>query len=457
VPQPSPIGPTLVRTRTPPDGMGSDVSVRELMAVREIAHAFLNAQRPEEVFQFALARISPLVGASFASVYLVDGASELMHLAAEHNWPERYKPWLGQMRVRVGLGPSGEAVSERRAIEVPDVFADAGLEDWQDVASELGFRSFVALPLLTARGVLGAVTFYFSDAGATGGAERRGLLRLVADQLAATAEKATLIEELRNANAALQEANVELERQYAAVLEARRVKDEFLANISHELRTPLTAVMGYVGLMQEGLSGPVSPEQARDLEAVQSASRHLLALIDDLLELTSLKQGSLPVTATTFDPRAPLRDAIEQLALDESRLTLTVKEPARPLVPMVSDRRKVTRILLILLRNAVKFTERGTLTASVESSARVRYLVSDTGVGIPAAARELIFEEFRQVDGSSTRRHGGPGLGLAIARRLARLLGGEVRLETSSVGGGSTFSLDLPLEYDPDASDTVSS
>ena len=417
------------------------------MAVREIAHAFLTAERAEEVFQFALARISPLVGASFASVYLVDGVSELMRLAAAHNWPEKYRPWLGQMRVRVGFGPSGEAVSERRAIEVPDVFADASLEDWQEVANELGFRSFVSLPLMTARGVLGAVTFYFADSGASGGAEKRALLRVVADQLAATAEKATLIEELRNANAALQEVNSELERQYVALVEARRVKDEFLSNISHELRTPLTAVMGYVGLLQEGVSGPVNDDQARDLDAVQSSSRHLLALIDDLLELTTLKIGRLPVAAGTFDPRDALRDAVEQLGLEKASLTLPVEEPAQPLVPMVSDRRKVTRILLGLLRNAEKFTDAGKISASVESGSRVVYRVTDTGIGIPADARDSIFDEFRQVDGSSTRRHGGSGLGLAIARRLARILGGDVHLVESSQAG-STFSLELPLEYE---------
>jgi signal transduction histidine kinase len=436
VPNPSPTGSPIVRLRTPPEGLGNEASVRELVAIREIAHAFLNAERPEEVFQFGLARISPLVGASFASVY----------------WPERYRPWLGQMRVRVGFGPSGEAVSERRAIEVPDVFSDAGLADWQEVASELGFRSFVALPLITARGVLGALTFYFSEAGASGGPEKRGLLRLVADQMAATAEKATLIEELRNANAALQEANAELERQYMAVVEARRVKDEFLANISHELKTPLSAVMGYVGLIQEGASGPVTEDQANDLEAVQSSSRHLLALIDDLLELTTLKRGALPVTVTTFDPRSALRDAVDQVPLDGKKIELKVEEPARPLLPMQSDRRKVTRIIVNLLRNAVKFTDSGAVTVSVTSDGNlVKYSVRDTGIGMPAGASEYIFDEFRQVDGSSTRRHGGPGLGLSIARRLARLLGGDVELDATGPQG-STFSLDLPLKYEESTS-----
>src|SRR5215831_7135650 len=172
------------RLRTPPDAV--DFGLRELIAVREIAHAFLTAERPEDVYQLALDRVTPLVGATFACVYLIDEESELMRLAAAHNWPERYARFLGQMRVRLGFGPSGEAASERRAIEVPDVFADPYLEDWQEVASELGFRALIALPLQTSSRVLGAVTFYFDDVRALS-SERRGLLRIVAAQMAATA------------------------------------------------------------------------------------------------------------------------------------------------------------------------------------------------------------------------------------------------------------------------------
>ncbi|HET9685092.1 MAG TPA: GAF domain-containing protein, partial [Gemmatimonadaceae bacterium] len=119
------------RTRTTPEN--TEPGLRELIAIREIVHAFLTADRPEEVFQFALDRVSPLVGATFACVYLVDGASELMRLAAVHNWPERFAPFLGEMRVRLGFGPSGEAAAERRVIEVPDVMADPSLEDWAEV------------------------------------------------------------------------------------------------------------------------------------------------------------------------------------------------------------------------------------------------------------------------------------------------------------------------------------
>jgi len=445
---------------TPPAALaGSEAAAqstrqRELMAVREIVSAFLTADRPEDVYQFALARVSPLVGASFACVYLLDGDSELMRLAAVHNWPERFAPFLGEMRVRVGFGPSGKAASDRRPIEVADVFADPALEDWQEVAEELGFRALVALPLQTTQGVHGTVTFYFEREGDfSAGAQQ--LLRTVADQMAATAEKAALIEDLRRANAHLAESNVTLERQNEALIEARRVKDEFLANISHELRTPLTAVIGYISLMQEGLAGPVTDEQQNTLTQVKGASEQLLGLIDDLLELTTLKRGGMELEWSEFDPREPLREAIAQSRAPADGVTLEVREQD-PLPLLRSDRKRIVKLLATLLDNAYKFTREGTVRAAVmlreqaggAGSPHIVYQVEDTGIGIPPEAQELIFEEFRQVDGSLTREHGGSGLGLALARRLARLLGGEIRL-TSEPGAGARFEVELPLGTSP--------
>ena len=423
-----------------------DAAPNEVAAVREIVHAFLTAEQPEEVFQFALDRVLPHTGASFASVYLVDGASELMRLAAASRWPDAYRPWLGEMRVRVGFGPSGEAVSERRTIEVPDVYADASLEDWQEVAEELGFRALAAVPLVTARRVLGTVTFYFARAGAPT-ADQRAMMRLVADQMATTAERALLTEELRRARARLSERDEDIDRQYVAVNEARRVKDEFLANISHELRTPLTAVLGYLQILEEGLSGPLTAEQRRDLGQVKASSERLLEMIDTMLELTALKQGTLPVTLEEFDPRQPMRDAIAATPGRPADVMLRVDEPAVEPEPMRTDRARLGRILGALLGNAYKFTPRGEVTVSVRVEAgRARFVVQDTGIGIPLDAQGMVFDEFRQVDGSATRRYGGTGLGLALARRLARLLGGDILLE-SAPGKGSTFTLEIPLEF----------
>jgi signal transduction histidine kinase len=418
------------------------------MAVREIVHAFLNADRPEEVFQFALDRVSPLVGATFASVYLVDGVSELMQLVASHNWPDRFRPWLSEMRVRLGFGPSGEAAAERRIIEVPDVFADTDLEDWAEVASELGFKSLVALPLQTGSRVLGAVTFYFADAGARQ-KESRAIMRLVADQMAATAEKASLIDQLRRTNAALTETNAELERQYAAVVEARRAKDEFLANISHELRTPLTSVLGYISILQEELSGPLTEGQRQDLHHVKRSSERLLELIEDLLELTTLNRGELSLFIEEFDPALVLQEVVETVPGRPEEVELVVAPPPRFLPRIRSDRKKIAKILVSLLRNAYKFTQRGHVEVGVSLAGdRVQYRIADTGIGVPAESHALVFEEFRQADGSATRRYGGSGLGLALARRLSRVLGGDVEMD-SAPGSGTTFTASIPLEFEP--------
>jgi signal transduction histidine kinase len=419
---------------------------RELAAVREIVHAFLRADRPDDVFQFALDRVSPVIGASLASVYLVDGASDLMRLVAAHNWPERHRPWLGEARVRVGFGPSGEAASERRAIEIPDVFADPDLGDWHGVARELGFRAIVALPLQAASRVLGTVAFYFKEAGGLT-AEHWGLLRIVADQMAATAQKAAMIDELRRTNAALVEANAELERQYVAVVEARRVKDELLANVSYELRTPLTALMGYLSLLHEQVSGPLTAEQREDLAQARAASDRLLEMIDALLEFTALKRGTLEVLVEEFDPRLPLRDAMHAARGRPEGVQLIAEEPVQALPPARSDRRRITAILVHLLSNAFKFTSAGEVRASVSvDRGQLAYRVQDTGIGIDPSAQLLVFDEFRQVDGTTTRPFRGAGLGLALSRGVARLLGGDVDL-VSAPGEGSTFTLHIPLEF----------
>lgn len=194
------------RVPAPPAGSGAPAET-DVAVLGDLAHALLRAESADEALQYALDRVCPAAGATLGSVFVLDGASELMHLVAAHAWPERWRPWLGEMRVRVGFGPSGEAVSEQRPIEVPDVFADAGLEDWREVAGELGFRALVALPLVTHAGVAGAATFYFADPG-TPAPRERTLLRAAADIMAAIAEKAALRDRLRRAEAALDSTSI---------------------------------------------------------------------------------------------------------------------------------------------------------------------------------------------------------------------------------------------------------
>lgn len=190
---------------------GGGRAQKSLVIIRDILHASLNATDSAELFQFALERVSPAVDASFASIYLVDGASEVMRLAAAYNWPERFRPVLNEVRVRMPFGPSGQAASERRVVRVEDVFADPELEDWQEVALELGFRAIVALPLVANTNVLGALTFYFSDRSRIA-EEALDLMNIAADQIAAAAEKTFLAEALRRAEAALADAEADRER-----------------------------------------------------------------------------------------------------------------------------------------------------------------------------------------------------------------------------------------------------
>jgi GAF domain-containing protein len=176
----------------------------DLEVVSELAHAVSRASDPAEAFQFALDRACPAVGATLGAVFVLDGVSELMQLAAEHAWPDRWRPWLGDVRVRLGFGPSGEAASERRLIEVPDVFADPNLEDWQEVAGELGFRALVAVPLEASTGVVGTATFYFAAPGAAPSAAK-ALMRTAADLMAVIAELDALRTRVRRAEAALED------------------------------------------------------------------------------------------------------------------------------------------------------------------------------------------------------------------------------------------------------------
>lgn len=432
--------------------LAGDASLRELHAARDIAHAFLTADSPDDVYRLALERVSGLVGAAFGCVFLREEEGELLRLAAAWNWPASYAPYLDAMRVRVGNGPTGRAVAENRAIEVFDVFADPSLGDWWDAARELEFASSVSLPLVEGGTPVGAITFYFREPETLGEADR-SLLRLVADQLSATAEKAHLIDDLQQANARLREQNVELEARYREAEEARRLKSEFLANVSHELRTPLTAILGYAYLLREGLQGTLHREQMLAVEKIEMAGTSLMTLINDLLDFANLKLGRTPLEVERCDAAALARAAVSTLEAPPA-LAVRCEIPDIP-VFVQTDPSHVVRILRTLLSNAFKFTVEGGVSLRVRladgipgsevATPAVAWEVEDTGIGIEPEQHEVVFDEFRQVDGSATRLYGGTGMGLALARQMARRLGGEISLR-SVPGRGSVFALTLPVE-----------
>jgi signal transduction histidine kinase len=433
----------------------AEASPRELQAAHDIAHAFLTATSPDEVYHLALERVSPLVGAAFASVFVRESA-EMLRLAAWWNWPERYADFLDHYRVRVGAGPTGVAVAENRPVEVFDLHADPLLEDWWEVARELDFTASVSLPLVTGMEPEGAITFYFRSGEALRDSDR-SLLRLVADQLAATALKAHLIDDLQTANRQLRRQNVELEARFREAEEARRLKSEFMANVSHELRTPLTAILGYTYLLREGISGELCEDQRASVEKIETSGTELLGLINDLLDLSNLQLGRLPIQPETTDAVALLHSVASQFSPAPG--VEVVHETPEVSVPVHTDASLVLRILRHLVSNAFKFTPAGRVAlrvkvvagspwteearASGSTEHRVVWEVEDTGIGIAPEQVERIFDEFRQLDGSPTRRYGGTGIGLALSRKLARRLGGDIGVR-SRPGEGSVFTLAVP-------------
>ena len=238
----------------------------------------------------------------------------------------------------------------------------------------------------------------------------------------------------------------ELRRLYNEALAANRLKSEFLATMSHELRTPLNAVMGYTELLLGGEFGPVTDEQVDILRVVTMRSRHLLDLINETLDLNRLEAGRLEIERSHVDLTDLLRvlEGETRDLRDKPGVSYTW-EASSSLRPY-TDPAKLKTLLRNLVSNAIKFTERGSVTVTAQPcKGGVEVSVSDTGIGIPADLRDIIFEPFRQVDSSMTRRYGGVGLGLYIARRLIDLLDGTITLE-SEVGRGSTFRVWLPTD-----------
>lgn len=410
---------------------------RDLDAVRDILHAAASVESSEEALQFALDRVGPQLGASLGSVYLLDGASELMRLVAAHQWPERYRPWLSAMRVRVGFGPSGEAASERRLIEVPDVFADPDLEDWHDVARELGFTAIAATPLIAAGRVLGVATFYFSEPSVVTG-ESRGLLRLVADLMAVTADQSARRDELRRAQSALHEATAEVERQYEVVGNAQRARDDFLEGVSHDLRIPLQALLANLANLEGESSGSLTEGQRDEVRAVRSSASHVLALVEALQDFAGARRGTLELTIDEFDPRVPLREAVRDAASAVSGVAVTSVDPVLALPPMRGDRRKIVRLLVTLIEH---MSERGRLDrveVTVErAEQRVRFRVQETGALRPGADGEEGWAD----DAASMQI----AWALDLVRSVGGLMGGVVVVETGAEGR-PVFLLDLPLD-----------
>jgi len=241
----------------------------------------------------------------------------------------------------------------------------------------------------------------------------------------------------------LRGANVKLE-------EASRLKSEFIANVSHELRTPMNAILGYTDFLLEGLNGPLTDSQASDLGRVRTAAQNLLGLINGLLDLAKIEAGQMDVQPQSFDLAAVAADVVDLLSEQARSKGLALRTEVDPtLAPAWADPHQVRQVLVNIVGNAIKFTAKGEIVIhAAVANDFLEVIVADTGEGISTEAQAFIFDEFRQADGSSRRRHGGTGLGLSIARRFVWMNGGRIWVESAS-GQGSRFHFTLPLQPRP--------
>jgi PAS domain S-box-containing protein len=262
-------------------------------------------------------------------------------------------------------------------------------------------------------------------------------LKLGSEELEAKVREATA--ELANQNELLRRQALELEQASAA-------KSQFLANVSHELRTPLNAILGYAAMTLQGVSGELSAPQRRNLSRIDANARHLLTLINEILDITRIEAGRMPIQVVPFNLHELVHEVTTELEpiISRSGLEIVSTLPTE-LQALKTDRQKVKQILVNLLSNALKFTQKGSVTIKAQPAARrmVSIAVIDTGIGIPRSDHVRIFEDFRQVDSTPRRAYGGTGLGLSICRRLTQMLRGTLKVD-SRPGHGSTFILTIP-------------
>ena len=411
-------------------------SVEQLKALAEVSQAVNSTLDLQEVLNTIVARAVHLSAADTGSVFEHDEASAMLELRATFGITPELVDELMVRTLRMGEGATGRAAATRAPVEVVDIQAvGAYTGRMREVLDRAGYRAVLAVPLLQGERVLGGLTVTRRTPGK--------FPPEVVDLLQTFATQSTL---------AIQNARLfrEIEQKGRELEIASQHKSQFLANMSHELRTPLNAILGYTELVADGIYGAVPQKIQEVVERVQKSGRHLLGLINDVLDISKIEAGQLRLSVGDYsfhDVVQNVTTAVESLAA-EKKLALKVDVPG-DLPVGAGDERRITQVLLNLVGNAIKFTDSGEVAISVRAAdSKFLVAVRDTGPGIDAEHQQKIFEEFQQVDSSPTKTKGGTGLGLAIAKRIVEMHGGHIWVE-STPGLGSTFFVQLPLRTVP--------
>ena len=406
-------------------------SVGELRALGEISQAVNSTLDLETVLSTIVARATQLTGMDGGTIYEFDEDRGEFHLHTADRLPDELVAELRAHPIRRGEGALGRMAIAGAPVQIADIVAEGAYQSRvRDLLVHLGYRALLAVPLMRDGHLLGGLAVNRKTPGPFG-AEEIALLETFAAQSALAIQNARLFRELEVKGRALEQAS--------------RHKSEFLANMSHELRTPLNAIIGFSEVLAERMFGDINDRQAEYLGDILESARHLLALINDILDLSKIEAGKIELDLAELDVARVLDNTLLLVRERAQRRSLALVAAVAPdLGAIVADERKFKQVVLNLLSNAIKFTPPGgTITLrAVGVGDGVEVSVSDTGVGISTADQALVFEEFRQV-GAADRKSEGTGLGLAISRRFVELHGGSIRVD-SEVGRGSTFTVRLP-------------
>lgn len=406
-------------------------TVSELEALGEVSRAVNSTLDLNTVLETIAAKAVQLSRSDAGAIYVYSKSTEKFRLRATYGMSAELTTAITNQTVGLNDAGIGEAARNRAPLQMPDLRQGVSSPVHQ-IVLDAGYLSLLVVPLLRPNKIVGALVVRRKTTGRFPDSTVQ-LMQTFAAQSVLAIQNARLFSEIE-------------EKSYQLEI-ASRHKSQFLANMSHELRTPLNAVMGFSEMLADGLYGQLPEKAVTTLARIQANGKHLLGLINDVLDLSKIEAGQLQLAIESYSPAQIVKSAgaaAEPLARAKNLALNMVIAEDMPLG--MGDERRLTQVLLNLVGNAVKFTDQG----SVEITARAingsfEFTVRDTGPGIAPEYQSRIFEEFQQVDDSSTRKKGGTGLGLAISKRIVEMHGGTIGVE-STVGVGSEFKVTIPVQ-----------
>jgi GAF domain-containing protein len=406
-------------------------SVEELRALGETSQAVNSTLDLEAVLNTIVTKAVQLSATEAGAIYVFDEKPLEFRLRATYGMDEDLIAALGNTHIRIDEQNIALTLANRQPIQVADL-AEAVRSPVDDIVLRAGFRARLAAPLFSGDDIVGLLVVRRRTPGAFA-PNTVDLMKTFAAQSALAIQNARLFQEIDDKGRELELAS--------------RHKSQFLANMSHELRTPLNAILGYTELILDNIYGEAPEKMRAVLERVQTNGKHLLGLINDVLDLSKIEAGQLTLSLNEYSLAELVQGvyvAVEPLA-SQKNLALTTKVE-KGLPAGRGDERRLAQVLLNLVGNAIKFTEKGEVAIEASASnGSFNLAVRDSGPGIAPADQDKIFEEFQQVDNTSTRQKGGTGLGLAISKRIVEMHGGRILVD-SELGKGSTFTIKLPVK-----------